>query len=64
MCGGLACVQDVTQVAFHPIHRHMLVSGSEDGLVAVFDTAQGLGEHLGWLGNEYPNFRFRRINMT
>ncbi|GAB4815922.1 hypothetical protein N2152v2_002968 [Parachlorella kessleri] len=40
--------QDVTQVAFHPLHRHMLVSGSEDGLVAVFDTAQGLDEDEGF----------------
>jgi WD40 repeat protein len=36
--------QDVTQVHFHPACPNMLVSGSEDGLVAVFDTASGLGE--------------------
>lgn len=31
-------------MSFHPEHRSMLVSGSEDGLIAVFDTAPGLGE--------------------
>jgi len=36
--------QDVAQVAFHPAHRSILVSGSEDGLIAVFDTAPQLGE--------------------
>ncbi|KAL4444367.1 hypothetical protein ABPG75_012104 [Micractinium tetrahymenae] len=40
--------QDVTQVAFHPAHRGMLVSGSEDGLIAVFDTAPGLDEDEGF----------------
>ena len=30
-------------MAFHPAHRSMLVSGSEDGLIAVFDTAPALG---------------------
>ena len=35
--------QDVTQVAFHPTHRSMLVSASEDGLIAVFDTVPQLG---------------------
>ena len=36
--------QDVTQVRFHPHHRSMLVTASEDGLLAVFDTAPQLGE--------------------
>ena len=36
--------QDVTQVAFHPARTNMLVSGSEDGLIAVFDTSPQLGE--------------------
>lgn len=31
-------------MAFHPVHRSILVSGSEDGLIAVFDTAPQLGE--------------------
>lgn len=32
--------QDVTQVAFHPANHATLVSASEDGLIAIFDTAQ------------------------
>ena len=39
--------QDVTQVAFHPTHRSWLVSGSEDGLIAAFNTAPQLGEQSG-----------------
>jgi hypothetical protein len=31
-------------VAFHPTHRSWLVSGSEDGLIAAFNTAPQLGE--------------------
>jgi WD repeat-containing protein 89 len=40
--------QDVVQVRFHPEHRAMLVSGSEDGLIAVFDTAGGIDEEEGF----------------
>lgn len=43
--------QDVAQVAFHPVHRSILVSGSEDGLIAVFDTAPQLGEGSDCLGS-------------
>jgi WD40 repeat protein len=37
--------QDVTQLRFHPAAGSTtLVSGSEDGLIAVFDVAPALGE--------------------
>ncbi len=52
-CHGLyACCHSHTpytlQVAFHPVHRDTLVTGSEDGLVAVFDTCGGLDEDEGF----------------
>ncbi|KAJ1983380.1 hypothetical protein H4R33_004771 [Dimargaris cristalligena] len=31
---------DVTQVKFHPLHHHILLTGSEDGLLCLFDTQQ------------------------
>ncbi|KAG7672988.1 hypothetical protein Ndes2526B_g08485 [Nannochloris sp. 'desiccata'] len=40
--------QDVTQVKFHPMTRSAFISGSEDGLVAVFDTSGGLDEDEGF----------------
>ena len=40
--------QDVTQVEFHPHSRSAFVSASEDGLIAVFDTAAGLDEDEGF----------------
>ncbi|KAI3427924.1 hypothetical protein D9Q98_006316 [Chlorella vulgaris] len=40
--------QDVTQVAFHPANHATLVSASEDGLIAIFDTAQ-MDEDEGFL---------------
>jgi len=40
--------QDVTQVRFHPAQRGALVSGSDDGLIAVFDTTGGLDEDEGF----------------
>jgi len=40
--------QDVTQVKFHPVMRSAFISGSEDGLVAVFDTSGGLDEDEGF----------------
>jgi WD40 repeat protein len=40
--------QDVTQVKFHPVTRSAFISGSEDGLIAVFDTAGGLDEDEGF----------------
>jgi len=35
---------EVVQVKFHPIQRHMLLSGSADGLVCIHDTSLGLLE--------------------
>jgi WD repeat-containing protein 89 len=40
--------QDVTQVKFHPVSRGAFVSGSEDGLIAVFNTSGGLDEDEGF----------------
>jgi hypothetical protein len=40
--------QDVTQVRFHPTRPTTVVSASDDGLVAVFDTAGGLDEDEGF----------------
>jgi len=40
--------QDVTQVKFHPVTPSAFISGSEDGLVAVFDTSGGLDEDEGF----------------
>lgn len=39
--------QDVTSVQLHPVVPGALVSGSEDGLLAVFDLSTGLGEGVG-----------------
>ena len=40
--------QDVSQLALHPTNRTALVSASEDGLIAVFDTSGGLDEDEGF----------------
>jgi len=40
--------QDVTQVRFHPTVSSALLSGSEDGLIAVFDVASALDEDEGF----------------
>jgi WD40 repeat protein len=40
--------QDVTQVKFHPVTRSAFISGSEDGLITVFDTSGGLDEDEGF----------------
>lgn len=36
--------QDVTQVKFAPSNKDMLISGSEDGLLSLFDVSAGLDE--------------------
>ncbi|KAJ1972086.1 hypothetical protein H4R34_005529, partial [Dimargaris verticillata] len=55
---------DITQVRFHPTHEHTLLSGSEDGLLCLFDLTQADEEdaliaagntcstvnRLGWFG--------------
>jgi WD repeat-containing protein 89 len=40
--------QEVTQVAFHPVQVGALISGSEDGLIAVFDVSGPLDEDEGF----------------
>lgn len=40
--------KEVTQVLFHPAHPNTLVSGSVDGLIAVYDMAGGLDEDEGF----------------
>ncbi|XP_023559566.1 WD repeat-containing protein 89 isoform X2 [Octodon degus] len=58
---------DITQVCFHPRNPNMLVTGSTDGLVNVFDISADDEEHslvttcnstssvscIGWFGREY-----------
>lgn len=39
----------VVQVLFHPIQQSKLLSASVDGLVAVFDIANGLDEDNGFM---------------
>ena len=34
----------VTVARFHPVHRHLLVTASDDGLMAVFDFSKGINE--------------------